>query len=159
TSPGGDDARALFQDQLEPAFATVRQAAETILTINQDAMVQKSERARAVADRMNTLTIAVSLAALILGALGSMTLTSRLLQPLGWRARRGRRSGEGEFDSRVEVSGRDERAQLASSINAMATRLGEYRHSSLGELLLAQQASQAAIDSLPDPVVVFDIKG
>ena len=35
----------------------------------------------------------------------------------------------------------------------------EYRDSSLGELLQAQQASQAAIDSLPDPVVVFGVAG
>ena len=38
----------------------------------------------------------------------------------------------------------------------MAERLAEYRSSSLGELLQAQQASQAAIDSLPDPVLVLD---
>ena len=34
-----------------------------------------------------------------------------------------------------------------------------YRQSSLGELLQAQQAAQAAIDSLPDPVLVFDADG
>ena len=38
----------------------------------------------------------------------------------------------------------------------MAERLERYRASSLGELLQAQQAAQAAIDSLPDPVVVLD---
>src|SRR5262249_15200344 len=129
----GDDARAFFANELEPAFATVREAAETILTINQDAMVQKSERARDVADRMNTLTIVVSLAALLIGALASVTLTSRLLQPLGLLTRTVHRIGEGDFASRVEVPGRDELAQLASSVNAMATRLGEYRSSSLGE--------------------------
>jgi signal transduction histidine kinase len=41
----------------------------------------------------------------------------------------------------------------------MADRLDRYRRSSLGELLLAQQAAQSAIDSLPDPVVVFDANG
>ncbi len=40
----------------------------------------------------------------------------------------------------------------------MAQRLAQYRKSSLGELLQAQQASQAAIDSLPDPVVVFGLE-
>src|ERR1700687_5029284 len=41
----------------------------------------------------------------------------------------------------------------------MADRLKGYRESSLGELLQAQQASQAAIDSLPDPVIVFGAQG
>jgi signal transduction histidine kinase len=41
----------------------------------------------------------------------------------------------------------------------MADKLREYRSSSLGELLQAQQASQAAIDSLPDPVLVLSVDG
>jgi signal transduction histidine kinase len=41
----------------------------------------------------------------------------------------------------------------------MAEHLQEYRNSSLGELLLAQQASKAAIDSTPDPVIVFAAEG
>ena len=41
----------------------------------------------------------------------------------------------------------------------MADKLREYRSSSLGELLQAQQASQAAIDSLPDPVLVLSVEG
>jgi PAS domain S-box-containing protein len=96
---------------------------------------------------------------LLLGALLSSTVTGRLLQPLELLARTVARLGEGDLDARVNVSGRDEVAKLARDINAMATRLGRYRSSSLGELLLAQEASQAAIDSLPDPVVVFDSSG
>jgi signal transduction histidine kinase len=57
------------------------------------------------------------------------------------------------------VGGRDEVTRLAGEINLMAHRLRQYHQSSLSELLLAQQASQAAIDSLPDPVLVFDLSG
>ena len=38
-------------------------------------------------------------------------------------------------------------------------RLAEYRKSSLGELLQAHLSMQAAIDSLPDPVAIFNIDG
>src|ERR1700687_3221850 len=41
----------------------------------------------------------------------------------------------------------------------MADRLKGYRESSLGELLQAQRSSQPAIDSLPDPVIVFGAQG
>ena len=41
----------------------------------------------------------------------------------------------------------------------MADHLRRYRESTLGELLQAQSAAQAAIDSLPDPVVAFDAAG
>ena len=152
-------ARSFFFDTLDPDFGAVKQAAETILAMNQDAMVQKSERAGREAERMNNLVLLGAVAALLLGGVASAWLTSRLLQPLGVLTRTVHRIGEGDFDTRANVTGSDELAQLATTVNAMAARLTQYRRSSLGELLLAQQASQAAIDSMPDPVVVFDVKG
>jgi signal transduction histidine kinase len=70
-----------------------------------------------------------------------------------------RRLGQGDLVARARVPGADEIAQVAGEFNTMADRLAEYRSSSLGELLRAQQASQAAIDSLNDPVLVFDPAG
>ncbi|HVO27599.1 MAG TPA: ATP-binding protein [Candidatus Margulisiibacteriota bacterium] len=152
-------ARAFFFATLDPAFTAVKQAAETILSMNQDAMVQKSERARREADRMNTVMLLGSLIALLAGGLASATMTTRLVEPLALLTRTVNRIGEGDFETRANVTGSDELAQLAGNINSMAARLSQYRRSSLGELLLAQQASQAAIESLPDPVVVFDVNG
>src|SRR5262249_38908841 len=43
--------------------------------------------------------------------------------------------------------------------NRMADGLERYRKSSLGELLQAQQGAQAAIESLPDPVLLLDANG
>ena len=67
--------------------------------------------------------------------------------------------GEGNFDTRAHVRGNDELSQLARDFNAMAGRLSEYRKSSLGDLLQAHLSMQAAIDSLPDPVVIFSVSG
>lgn len=152
-------ARTYFLDELEPAFVEVRKAADTILALNQDAIVQRSERARQAAERTNTTLILASLLAVLGGSVLSIAITSRLLRPLGLMTRTVQRIGAGEFDTRITIPGRDELAQLASHVNAMAVQLSQYRRSSLGDLLLAQQSSQAAIDSLPDPVVVFDAHG
>jgi two-component system, NtrC family, sensor histidine kinase KinB len=152
-------ARAFVLGELEPAFAAVREQAHLILDLNQDAMVRKSERARREAARIGGLVVPAALLALLLGALGSTMVTRRLLQPFELLARTVARLGEGDLETRVNIGGRDEVAKLGHDINAMATRLSHYRRSSLGELLLAQEASQAAIDSLPDPVVVFDLSG
>ena len=150
-------ARTFFVDELEPAFRAVRKAADTILAINHDAMMQKSERARQAAEGMNTTLLLASLAAVLGGGVLSIISTSRLLQPLELMTRTVQRIGAGEFDTRITIPGRDELAQLASHVNTMAVQLSQYRRSTLGDLLLAQQSSQAAIDSLPDPVVVFDL--
>ena len=112
-----------------------------------------------ITERMNATLLLASLAAVLGGGLLSILITSRLLQPLALMTRTVQRIGAGEFDARIAIPGRDEVAQLASHVNAMAVQLSQYRRSSLGDLLLAQQSSQAAIDSLPDPVVVFDDHG
>ena len=152
-------ARTCLLDELEPAFLAVRKAADTILAINHDAMMRKSEGARQAAERMNTTLLLASLAAVLVGGLLSIGITSRLLQPLALMARTVQRIGAGEFDARITIPGGDELAQLASHVNSMAVQLSQYRRSTLGDLLLAQQSSQAAIDSLPDPVIVFDAHG
>jgi two-component system, NtrC family, sensor histidine kinase KinB len=154
-----DAAAALYFSQLAPGFLDVRKATDDILDLNQDAMLRKSDAAREQAARTNTIMVVASLAAVLLGVFVSSLLTGRLLQPLARLRGAADRIGSGDFTARVAVAGRDELAQLATTFNGMADRLDRYRRSSLGELLLAQQSAQAAIDSLPDPVVVFDAEG
>ena len=148
-----------YFDEMEPAFLQVKDAAQRILEINQDAMLLKSEQARATAERDRTLLLWSTLAALGLCAFASVQLTRRALRPLGVLSQAVRRIGEGDLDARARLSGEDEIAQVGRELDQMADKLREYRSSSLGELLQAQQASQAAIDSLPDPVLVISADG
>ncbi len=144
-----------YFDRLQPTFASVKDAADFILDLNQDAMVRKSEQAQRAARQQNTALIAATLSALLVGVLSSIWLTSRLLRPLAVLTQAARSIGGGDLDARAIVGGKDEIAMLAAEFNAMTLSLRDYRRSSLGELLQAQQAAQAAIDSLPDPVIVL----
>jgi len=148
-----------YFETLQPLAGQVRSAIHDVLDLNQDAMARKSNRARRAAERSVQLVVFATLVALGLGLVTSLALTARLLRPLGVLSQTVRRITEGDLEARARVEGKDEIAALASEFNAMADRLSEYRRSSLGELLQAQQASQAAIDSLPDPVLVLDAAG
>jgi NtrC-family two-component system sensor histidine kinase KinB len=144
---------------MQPAFVRVKAAADRILEINQDAMVRKSEEARRAAENSRALLLFATTAALGLGLLASASLTARALRPLSRLSMAVRGIGEGDLDARAHIEGEDELAEVGRELDTMADRLQEYRSSSLGELLQAQQASQAAIDSLPDPVVVLGVDG
>jgi two-component system, NtrC family, sensor histidine kinase KinB len=144
---------------LTRTFEAVKRGADEILEINQDAMVLKGRRTEERAARFERLlTVAVVLASVI-GLLISVSLTTRLLRPLGVVSAAVRRFGQGDLQVRARVQGDDDIAKLAQEFNTMADRLERYRRSSLGELLQAQQATQAAIDSLPDPVLMLDASG
>src|SRR5262249_2180316 len=132
-----------------------------ILALKQDAMVLKSTRLRRRSELAETGVVVGVLAALVLGLLASAALTSRALRPIAVLGQSVRRLGQGDYAARVRIpeGGGSEISQLATDFNAMAESLQRYRDSSLGELLEAQLAAQATIDSLPDPVVVFDAAG
>ena len=148
-----------YFDAFAPAARELQGAAREILAINQDAMQRKSDEARRSAERTTALVVGVTAAAVLAGLLLSAWLMARLLRPLAALSHTVRRIGEGDLDVRAPVTGKDEIAALGEEFNTMAERLRQYRSSSLGELLQAQQASQATIDSLPDPVVVVDASG
>jgi signal transduction histidine kinase len=148
-----------YFDSFEPAFRLVKQCADDILALNQDTMVRKSDRAAATAKRFERIVAAAVAFGAIIGLLASTWLIARTLRPLGVVAATVRRFGEGDLRARADVRGEDEIAAVAAEVNRMAERLEQYRRSSLGELLQAQQGAQAAIDGLPDPVVLLDASG
>jgi two-component system, NtrC family, sensor histidine kinase KinB len=144
---------------LDPAFTKVKKVTEDVLNINQDAVVRKGQRTEQRAARFEHLLTLAVIVASVLGLLASVSLTTRLLRPLGVVSAAVRRFGQGDVQARARVDGEDDIARLAQEFNTMADHLERYRKSSLGELLQAQQASQAAIDSLPDPVLMLDASG
>ncbi|HEX4406697.1 MAG TPA: ATP-binding protein [Polyangia bacterium] len=160
-SERGDGARpdAAYFARLRRTFAVVGGLADQVLTINQDAMVRKVDRAERRAAEFETLVVVAVVLALALGVLASTWLTTRILRPLGVVTAAVRRFGENDLRARAVVGGKDEIAAVAAEFNRMADGLERYRQSSLGELLQAQQAAQAAIESLPDPVLLLDANG
>jgi len=154
-----DQQRDAYFSLLEPRFSAVKKAADEILEINQDAMLRRSDRALRTARAATAALIVSAVAALVVGWFTSSWLTRRLLRPLSVLTQAVDRLSEGDFEARAATDSQDEIGQLARQFNAMADHLAEYRSSSLGELLLAQQASRSAIDSLSDPVFVFAADG
>src|SRR6266536_3287393 len=153
------DPLAAYLGALQQASAAVRAATDEILAVNQEAMVRKSEVAELISRRLLQIMLAATLGALGLGLLASSVLTAHMVRPLSALAHAVRRFGHGELQARVRPRGEGEIADVGREFDAMADRLERYRRSSLGELLQAQQEAQAAIDSLPDPVMILDVRG
>jgi signal transduction histidine kinase len=148
-----------YFEVLEPRFLAVKAAGQEILDLNQDAMVRRGEHARRQASRLNLIVIATTLGGLVAGILLAAGLVARIVRPVSVLAQAAKRIASGDLAARARVAGSDEIAGLAAEFNAMADKLAEYRRSSLGDLLQAQQAAQAAIDGLPDPVLILDLAG
>lgn len=157
--PPGPERRRQYFAVTAPALRAVDAAVDAIISINQDAMVRKSEHVRRDVARAEDVVLWTVVLVALAGLGASLALTRRVLRPLNVVTAAVRRFGQGDLAARAQVSGEDELAVLAKEFNTMAAHLLRYRQSSLGELLLAERATQATLDALPDAVVVLDNKG
>jgi NtrC-family two-component system sensor histidine kinase KinB len=152
-------ASSAYFEQLEPRFLRLKEAANRVLEMNQAAMARKSDHAQGIAQRLELVTLLSAVIALGLAVLTTTRAITRALRPLNVLTHAVRRIGAKDFAARARVEDGGEIAALAADFNAMAERLAEFEQSSLGAVMQARQASHAAIESLPDPVIVLDRGG
>jgi len=144
---------------LEPQFNKLRAACEHLLQLNQRAMLAKSEAAAGVAQLWFYRTLLVAGILVTAGVFLAFFLANRIVEPLRQLTATTARMAGGDLDAKVTVSSRDEVGLLAAEYNRMAERIRQLRNSDLGKLVVAQQTTEAAIDSLYDPVIVTDEDG
>ncbi|HEV7474014.1 MAG TPA: HAMP domain-containing protein, partial [Pyrinomonadaceae bacterium] len=145
--------------RLEPQFNKLRAECERLLQLNQRAMLAKSEAAAGVAQLWFYRTLLFASVLVVAGLLLAFFLANRIVEPLRQLTATTTRMAGGDLEARVTVSSRDEVGVLAAEYNRMAERIRQLRSSDMGKLLVAQQTTEAAIDSLYDPVIVTDGAG
>ncbi|MEP7337543.1 MAG: ATP-binding protein [Acidobacteriota bacterium] len=152
-------ARERYFQQLEPLFHHLRGECNELLHVNQAAMRAKSESAVRAAQRWFWLTAVIAGALILAGIALAVFLAERIVRPVRELTEDTARIAGGNLDVRAEIRSRDEIGLLAAEFNRMAERIRQLRRSDMGRLMLAQQTTEAAIDSLYDPVIVTDAEG
>jgi PAS domain S-box-containing protein len=122
-------------------------------------MLAKSEAAGQVAQLWFYRTLMIALVLVAAGVVLAFVLANRIVEPLQQLTSTTARMAGGDLNAKVEINSRDEVGVLAAEYNRMAERIRQLRTSDMGQLLIAQQTTEAAIDSLYDPVVVTDAVG
>ena len=145
--------------RLEPQFNKLRADCEYLLQLNQRAMLAKSEAAAGVAQLWFYRTLLIAGLLVAAGLMLAFFLSNRIVEPLRQLTATTARIAGGDLNAKVTVSSRDEVGVLAAEYNRMAERIRQLRSSDMGKLLVAQQTTEAAIDSLYDPVIVTDAQG
>ena len=148
-----------YFSELEPRFNAVRDQCDRLLRLNQQAMRRKADAASQTATRWLVVILALAVALMALGIAIELRLSRAIIGPISELTAATTRVAAGELNTVVPVLSNDEVGALAAGFNRMAERIRELRHSDLGKLLVAQQTTEAAIDSLFDPVIVVDAHG
>jgi PAS domain S-box-containing protein len=153
------DRTTLYFTSLEPHFNRVRADADRLLRLNQEAMRRKADAASQAARRWSVITLALAFVLMAGGVGVELRLSKSIVGPVAQLTAATTKIAAGELDTAVPVRSADEIGMLAAGFNRMAERIRQLRRSDLGKLLVAQQTTEAAIDSLYDPVIVADAAG
>ncbi|HZO89268.1 MAG TPA: ATP-binding protein [Chthonomonadaceae bacterium] len=154
-----EQARANYFGTLEPAFVHLKDRAQDVLNLNQAAIVRADERAKAEARRASYTSVGVTLGALVLALMLVPWTIRASLTPLRSLARQAEEIGVGHLNQRIELHRTDEIGALATAFNQMAEKLRVARRLEEERLHRAERMSDAALESLYDPVLVTDAAG
>jgi NtrC-family two-component system sensor histidine kinase KinB len=148
-----------YHQQVNPALRKAVADCGRIRELNFQAMQQVGVEASDETRRSSGIVAGIALVALGLSTLVMLRLAHGILQPVYELTRSVEAIRRDDFKYRVQVESEDELGQLALGFNRMAETLGEYRESSLGELLQAKGTLEATLAVLPDAVIVVDPDG
>jgi PAS domain-containing protein len=148
-----------YHQQVNPKLRLAIEECDQIRELTFRSMEQTGLRARDEARRGTLVVVAISLVALVVSTSVAVGLSRVVVNPvrdlmLGVEAVR-----QGDFDRRVPLASLEELRLLGEGFNRMAETLGEYRASSLGELLQAKSTLESTIASIPSAVIVVDPDG
>ncbi len=154
-----DGRRRLYFSELEPAFLGIKSRCDDLLQLNQEAMVRAQHRAEQQAAGARRAAVLVALGLLVVGAIYAVNLSRALVAPLQHLAVAAERIGEGNLDTRIDVRTGDEVETLATAFNSMVDRLRAYRDREAARLQVAEEKSDAVLNSLYEPVIVTGAQG
>jgi NtrC-family two-component system sensor histidine kinase KinB len=151
-----EEARRFYFNTLEPEFVALKQRAQDVLDLNQEAIRRADRLAKAESQRAAAIGIAVTAGAFSLAILLAFGVVKAALSPLRSLARQAEEIGAGHWNQRIEIRRSDEIGVLATSFNRMAVQLREAWRLEEERLHRAERMSDAALGSLYDPVIVTD---
>lgn len=144
---------ALSDPVTEPELQTVREDLLRIMEVNMAAIRAKSTGVEERADYvMWWLIVIAALCALIAGAI-LVWFPQSVLRPIDALKKGITQIANHNYRQRLDFTGNREFESVAESFNDMASKLDEYRRSSLDELLTAKKRVEAIVNTLHEPIV------
>jgi NtrC-family two-component system sensor histidine kinase KinB len=156
---GQPGARDLYHERVNPALRQAVAGCARLRELNFHAMQRAALQARDDTNRATGIVAGILAASLVLSTLVAVRLARSIVGPVRALTESVEAIRNDNFDRRVQVESADELGRLADGFNRMAETLADYRHSSLGELLLAKTTLESTLAALPDAVIVVDPEG
>ena len=145
--------------ELLPLFTQIKDTAQKIISINQDAMVKADRDARDLSARSTRHMLVASGLGIAAALFFAARLQKGILTPIQAITAVSKELGEGKLDQIVPVESKDELGELADAFNKMAARLRSYRQTTSDQILQARQMTEITFSAFPDAILAFSPEG
>jgi PAS domain S-box-containing protein len=152
-------AETQYSGRMHPIEDELTKSIRALTQANQAAIGRATEMARRDADGAFYSSVVISLLAVAIAVFLALRMVALALNPLALLAKQAEVIGAGDLTRQIELNREDEIGALADAFNSMALKLAELRRSEVRRLQRAERMSDAALDSLYDPVIVTDARG
>ena len=156
---GRQAAETLYVSNVRPVEQQLTDKLQALVVANRASIAAEDDAVRKDAGGAFFTSILVTAAAVILAIFLALRMVRMALNPLTLLAKHAEIIGGGDLTRQIKLKRSDEIGALADSFNAMAEKLAVLRKSEIRRLQRAEQMSDAALESLYDPVVVTDARG
>ena len=154
-----EDRRKVYFDALLPLFRSIKDAADDILRMNQQNMIDANNRARRKASAARQEMILLLMIGVVVAAAFVLFTGRWILRPIARLIGSADEIRKGNLDLVVAADSNDEIGQLAHAFNDMTESLREFRRSTDARLFRAQRSIHQAFKHLPEAVAVVGLDG
>jgi PAS domain S-box-containing protein len=155
-SRGIQEASSYYYNSILPLFENVKKLTRDLLTVNQEAMLSKRNRALEVARNASFSTALISSFAIFLGFIFSIYLTAKTVRPITMLIEKIKLIAQGDYRQQLQEKGRDEIAELSKEFNIMAGRLKAFEEMNIQKLMEEKRKAEGIVESIGDVVLVTD---
>lgn len=149
----------LREKELHPAYDELRALNLSLAELNATAFQQNRKSTLEEAQSATLGVLLVALGAVAIGLIGAFVLTRRTVQPLKKLTDTVKELQAGHLSARVPVTTADEFGDLGYEFNRLTERLEQFEAINISEIVREKQKSEAIIESIEDPLLLFDAEG
>lgn len=143
-------------DTSKQNFKRIQEDIQLILTLNMQAIQQKSTMAQKTADDALAIIIALSCVVFIIASTFIINFPSIVTSPISRLTEAIQEIARKNYKHRIHIDNKDEFGKLADAFNEMAERLEYFENSNLNKLMFEKTRAEAVINSLKDANIGID---
>jgi NtrC-family two-component system sensor histidine kinase KinB len=152
-------ARSFYEDTLEHEIEALKSKNLALQELNFNAFAAAKTQEKTHARESTLGVILVAALALGVGFAGSYVISRRTVRPLTELTDSVKELRAGHLDTHIPIRGADEISDLGFEFNRLTERLREFEAMNINEIVREKQKSEAIIESIDDPLLLFDASG